>query len=73
MIILLLLPYVAAVFRTGSMTGTEKQEEITELERCVAEVLPTEMPVTYELEALKAQAVIVRTNLLCAAMEHYGT
>ena len=73
MIILLLLPDVAAVFRTGSMTGTEKQEETTELERCVAEVLPTEMPVTYELEALKAQAVIVRTNLLCAAMEHYGT
>lgn len=73
LIILLLLPYVAAVFRTGSMTGTETQESLPELEQCVTEVLPAEMPVTYEPEALKAQAVIVRTNLLCAAVKYYAS
>ncbi|MEI3520150.1 MAG: SpoIID/LytB domain-containing protein [Anaerosacchariphilus sp.] len=43
-----------------------------DLERCVAEILPMQIPVTYEPEALKAQAVVIRTNLLRAAMEYYG-
>lgn len=72
-IILLLLPYVAVVFRTGSMRGIETAAEETGPEEFVEGILPGQMPVYYEEEALKAQAVIVRTNLIRAAMEFYGT
>ena len=68
LIILILLPYVAAVFRTGSMSGTEEPAHQAGVEDLVAEILPAQMPVSYEEEALKAQAVIVRTNLLRQAM-----
>lgn len=69
LIIVILLPYVAAVFRTGGVRETET--EAVELERLVAEILPTQMPVTYEEEALKAQAVVIRTNLIRKSMEFY--
>ena len=72
LIILILLPYVAAVFRTGSMSGTEEPARQAGVEDLVAEILPAQMPVSYEEEALKAQAVIVRTNLLRQAMSFYG-
>ena len=71
LIILILLPYVASVFRTGSLSGVEAEVPEPDLEVFVAEILPTQMPVTYEEEALKAQAVIVRTNLLRQAMSFY--
>ena len=73
LIILILLPYVAAVFRTGSMTGTGETVREMDLEDLVAEILPAQMPVNYEEEALKAQAVVIRTNLLREAMEFYGS
>ncbi|MCI8416748.1 MAG: hypothetical protein HFI33_04460 [Lachnospiraceae bacterium] len=71
-IILLLLPYVA-VMLVGGQTGkhaygqeSAKEEEASgteELEEWVLEILPAQMPVTYEKEALKAQAVLIRSNL----------
>ena len=73
LIILVLLPYVAAVFRTGNMGGVENSVSETGLEDLVAEILPSQMPVSYEEEALKAQAVIIRTNLLRQAMSYYGS
>lgn len=73
LIIIILLPYVAAVFRTGSMTGTGETVREMDLEDLVAEILPAQMPVNYEEEALKAQTVIIRTNLLRKAMEFYGS
>lgn len=72
LIILILLPYVAAVFRTGKLNGlsTELKKQ-PDLEVFVAGILPGQMPISYEEEALKAQAVIVRTNLLKKSMEFY--
>ncbi len=63
-IILILLPYVAAVFRTGEMQGLTEEKQAPDLEDFVAGILPGQMPVTYEEEALKAQAIVIRTNLL---------
>ena len=73
LIILMLLPYVAVVFRTGSMKGIEGQMEEPGLEMYVMGILPGQMPAAYEEEALKAQAVVIRTNLLRESMEFYGT
>lgn len=72
-VILFLLPYVAVVFRTGNMKGAETLTENRGVEEFVAGILPGQMPVYYEEEALKAQAVVVRTNLIRAAMHFYGT
>ena len=71
LIILILLPYVAVVFGTGR-TEEEAEKRQTELERCVERILPVQIPVTCEPEALKAQAVVIRTNLLKKAEEYYG-
>ncbi len=71
-IILILLPYVAVVFRTGNMRGQKEQAEAPGLEDYVAGILPGQMSVSYQTEALKAQAVIIRTNLLKKSMEFYG-
>ncbi len=71
LLILILLPYVAAVLRTGKMGGEEKPSQEQDLETLVAEILPAQMPVHYEMEALKAQAVVIRTNLLRQAMNYY--
>lgn len=81
LIILILLPYVVAVFVNGKdmevigknggayvqvkrITEDDK-EQIMEVpwEEYFIGVLVKEMPETYEKEALKAQAVIIRTNL----------
>lgn len=71
LIIIILLPYVAAVFRTGSMNGNFSKDA-PGLETYVAGILPGQIPVMYEEEALKAQAVVVRTNLLYKGMQFYG-
>lgn len=71
-IILILLPYVAVVFRTGSMKGLSEQVQEPGIEDYVMGILPGQIPVTYEEEALKCQAVIIRTNLLKKSMEFYG-
>ena len=70
-IIVILLPYVAVVFRTGNMRGQEKRAADPGIEDYVAGILPGQMPDSYQEEALKAQAVIIRTNLLKAGMEFY--
>ena len=72
-IILILLPYVMVVFRTGNMRGERKETDIPDIEDYVAGILPGQMPVSYQLEALKTQAVIIRTNLLKRSMEFYQT
>ena len=72
LIILILLPYVAVVFRTGSMKGMEEQPEEPGLEEYVMGILPGQIPMSYQEEALKAQAVVIRTNLLKKSMEFYG-
>lgn len=72
-IILILLPYVAVVFRTGNMHGEQREADTPSLEDYVAGILPGQMPVSYPPEALKSQAVIIRTNLLKKSMEFYGT
>lgn len=68
-LILLLLPYVM-VMLSGQQNEKEavasmaaEKEEQQQLEQWVLEILPGQIPVTYELEALKAQAVIARSNL----------
>ncbi len=72
-IILLLFPYVA-VMLAGGWTGKnaygqeisgegEAAEAWEDLEEWVLEILPAQMPVTYEREALKAQAVLIRSSL----------
>lgn len=65
-LILLLFPYIVVMLsgRHSEETLLAAEEDRTEvLEIWVMRILPGEMPVTYELEALKAQAVIVRSNL----------
>ena len=65
-LILLLFPYIV-VMLSGSQTEetllAAKGDRIDGLDAWVMRILPGEMPVTYELEALKAQAVIARSNL----------
>ena len=68
LIILILLPYVAVVLCTGELAGGQTEPAEGNLERCVAQILPMQISVTYETEALKAQAVVIRTNLLRAKM-----
>lgn len=72
-IILILLPYVAVVFRTGNMKGQEETKTGPGIEDYIAGILPGQMQITYQEETLKAQAVIIRTNLLKKGMEFYGS
>lgn len=59
-VILLLFPYIIV-----TLAGhTTKVEDLELLEQWVVEILPGQMSVTYEPEALKAQAILVRSNLL---------
>jgi len=73
LIILILLPYVAVVFRTGNMNGLAAENRAPDIEDYVAGILPGQIPMTYEEEALKAQAVIARTNLLQKSINFYQT
>ncbi len=75
--IIILLPYVITVFLTGPSTATSAQidnnfvqvqlEEGATVEMSLEEygigILACEIPAEYELEALKAQAILVRTTL----------
>lgn len=72
-IILILLPYVAVVFRTGNMRGQDQPNSEINLEDYIAGILPGQMQISYQEEALKAQAIIIRTNLLKQSMEYYHT
>ncbi len=65
--ILLLFPYIV-VMLTGNGAEAKyenrNQAETGMLEQWVLEILPGQMPVTYEEEALKAQAIVIRSNLI---------
>lgn len=70
-IIIICLPYLVTFVVQGDFINDSREEEVTEsksdedTERLIL-MLASEMPVTYEKEALKAQAVIARTNLAYA-------
>lgn len=52
-------PFIVPVYRTG-----QKQVEKVPIEHYVAGVLSSEMPATFEIEALKAQAMAARTYIV---------
>lgn len=63
------LPYILTIaFQGKGQEEVSENTEIQETEEYLIGVVAREMPITYEMEALKAQAVIARTNLM-AAME----
>ncbi|MCD8218457.1 MAG: SpoIID/LytB domain-containing protein [Clostridiales bacterium] len=65
-ILILFLPWLLTVYLCGGNSrfsaGSGEDEQ---LEEQVVSVLAAEIPADYDLECLKAQAVIVRTNLSC--------
>lgn len=70
-VIVICLPYLVTFVVQGDFLNEPEKEETVEdrsdedTERLIL-MLASEMPVTYEKEALKAQAVIARTNLAYA-------
>ena len=70
-IIVICLPYLVTFVVQGDFLG-DTQEEETEEDKAdentdeLVLMLANEMPLSYEKEALKAQAVIARTNLFYA-------
>lgn len=65
-LILLLFPYIIVMLsgrRSGEVLALKEENNSDMLEAWVLQILPGEMPVTYEIEALKAQAVVARSNL----------
>lgn len=70
-VIIICLPYLVTFVVQGDFLNDSEKEEAAEnypdedTERLIL-MLANEMPVTYEKEALKAQAVIARTNLAYA-------
>ncbi len=75
LILLGALPYIITSVLQGK-AGVEKEtsilpaknqtEEKKDIEESLMGIVAKEMPITYEMEALKAQAVIARTNLMAA-------
>lgn len=74
-LILLLFPYIVVMLsgRYGqnevaaflqSEEEKEAEKELQALEQWVLEILPGQMSVSYEVEALKAQTVLIRSNLM---------
>lgn len=61
LIILLFLPYILSVFINGKRFQDHTLQDENEI--YVMEKLMQDMPENYELEALKAQAVLIRTSL----------
>ena len=60
-ILLIFIPYLVTVYLHGGLpfgTGVDEQTEAQVTARLAAQI-----PADYEMECLKAQAVIVRTNL----------
>lgn len=62
-LIILLLPYVAVVLVTGKPVVSADTEALNEMEQYVLGVLPSQIPISYELEAMKAQAILIRTSI----------
>ncbi len=64
LILIIFIPWLCTVYLHGGMSGFSSVSEADgQLEAQVVSVLASEIPADYELECLKAQAVIVRTNL----------
>lgn len=64
LILILFIPWLLTVYLHGGRTGfSSASEEDEQLEERVVCVLASEIPADYEMECLKAQAVIARTNL----------
>ncbi|MCC8081342.1 MAG: SpoIID/LytB domain-containing protein [Lachnospiraceae bacterium] len=64
LILILFIPWLLTVYLHGGLSGSSSVSEADEqLEAQVVSVLASEIPADYELECLKAQAIIVRTNL----------
>ena len=78
-LVILLLPYVIAMIWNGdskkeAVTAEVKDkyvivpygkgEDKIEIEQYIVGVLPSQIPITYQKEAIKAQALIIRTQLL---------
>ena len=56
--IILLLPYIVTIFMNGP-----QQVPSSDMEQTGIGILAKEMPAEYEIEALKAQAILIRTRL----------
>lgn len=84
-LVVLLLPYVIAIIWNGdasrntSVSAAENRfitvkfeggDEKIDMEQYIIGVLPTQIPITYHKEALKAQALIIRTQILKAMGEN---
>ncbi len=69
--ILVFLPFNIALVVINGEKNEPREESVfsSELEWQVLHLLAYSMPISYEQEALKAQAVIVRTNLLTGELE----
>ncbi len=67
LLLLVALPYIITVMWQGKGENptllSEQNEEVVQEERQLLGIVAHEMPLSYEKEALKAQAVIARTNL----------
>lgn len=64
LILILFIPWLLTVYLRGGMSGYFVSPDADEqLEEQVVSVLASEIPADYEMECLKAQAIIVRTNL----------
>lgn len=64
LIIVIFVPYLITVYLRGSLFGLSfTSEEDEQLEKQVVSELASEIPADYEMECLKAQAIIARTNL----------
>lgn len=71
LVIMICLPYLVTFMVQGDFLSRQEQTDSTELQddgdsEQIILILANEMPLGYEKEALKAQAVIVRTNLAYA-------
>lgn len=75
LILLAALPYIITIILQGKddtggevtlLSMEDQKEEKQDIEESLVGIVAREMPITYETEALKAQAVIARTNLMVA-------
>lgn len=63
-ILIVFIPYLVTVYLHGSIGGLfSGSGEDEQLEQQVVAQLAAQIPADYEMECLKAQAVIARTNL----------
>lgn len=70
-LLLLFIPYLITVYMQGDMLPFWKQyQQQSDMEQQIAGIVAAQIPAEDHLETLKAQAVIVRTNLWRARQKH---